>query len=154
MLNIKKYKTCTRKHSIHRVNLLLIMSFCGVTAVINLQNVIYAHDIILNCYFVLAVGIIPTRLSCPRPVELLHWFSVSTFPWPWRAQPCFHTLQHGGTRDPTRAAPALTSAAVRPLRQLIGRKWAVPPARIQRRLTREPHVTEVGQAERRVRGFI
>lgn len=84
-------------------------------------------------------------LPCPRSVELLHCFAVCTFPGPWRAQPCFHTLQHGGTRDPSRAAPALTSDAVRPLRLLIGRKWAVPPPRIQRRLTREPHVTEVGQ---------
>ncbi|TKS71552.1 Inositol 1,4,5-trisphosphate receptor type 1 IP3 receptor isoform 1 [Collichthys lucidus] len=84
----------------------------------------------------------PLASRAPGPVELLLWSPASTFPEPWRAQPCFHTLQHGGTRDRTRAAPALTSAAVRPLRLLIGRKWAVPPPRIQRRLTREPHVTE------------
>lgn len=78
-------------------------------------------------------------LSCGAPV------SLSTFPRPWRAQPCFHTLQHGGTRDPARSAHAMTRAAVRPLRLLVGAKWAVPPPRIQRRLTREPHVTEVGQ---------
>lgn len=40
---------------------------------------------------------------------------------------------------------SLTPAAVRLLGLQIGGKEAVPPPRMQRRLTREPHVTEVGQ---------
>lgn len=55
----------------------------------------------------------------------------------------FSVEVHGIGRSPP---PALTCAAVRPLRLLIRTKWAVPAARIQRRLTREPHVTEAGQA--------
>lgn len=44
------------------------------------------------------------------------------------------------------AAPlSLTLTAVRLLGLQIGGEEAVPPPRMQRRLTREPHVTEVGQ---------
>lgn len=77
-----------------------------------LEDIIYANDrdsilnvLIVFIFIVFYLCTLPARLSCPRPVELLHWVSASTFPEPWRAQPCFHTLQHGGTRDPTRAAP-------------------------------------------------
>lgn len=87
----------------------------------------------------------PTSCGCTWPLSCGAPVSLSTFPRPWRAQPCFHTLQHGGTRDPARSAHAMTLAVVRPLRLLVGAKWAAPPPRIQRRLTREPHVTEVGQ---------
>lgn len=54
------------------------------------------------------VGTTPTRLARFGFVELLRWFTASTF---LGAQPCFHTLQHGGTRD--RSCPALRSDVIR-----------------------------------------
>lgn len=90
----------------------------------------------------------PVHLPPVPLLALLHSRAVSllgTFPRPWRAQPCFHTLQHGGTRDPACRAPFSDASRRPPMRALIGGEEAVPPPGIQRRLTREPHVTEVGQ---------
>lgn len=55
----------------------------------------------------------------------------------------FSMVVHG-----IRLAPplSLTPTAVRLLGLQIGGKGAVPPPGMQRRLTREPHVTEVGQS--------
>lgn len=50
------------------------MAFCGVTAVIILQDIIYAHVVFELCssdsLLLLAVGTVPTRLSCPRSGSL------------------------------------------------------------------------------------
>lgn len=106
------------------------------------------------CFFYYSAGGCRWWETCPAhppPVPLLallHSRAVSllgTFPRPWRAQPCFHTLQHGGTRDPACRAPFSDASRRPPMRALIGGEEAVPPPGIQRRLTREPHVTEVGQ---------
>lgn len=90
----------------------------------------------------------PVHLPPVPLLALLHSRAASllgTFLRPWRAQPCFHTLQHGGTRDPACRAPFSDAIRRPPMRALIGGEEAVPPPGIQRRLTREPHVTEVGQ---------
>lgn len=44
------------------------------------------------------------------------------------SQACFHTLQHGGTRDTARAASSLTSPPLCPMRRLICRKRPAPLA--------------------------
>lgn len=88
----------------------------------------------------------PLASRAPAPAELLHWFAASTFQARSLGSIHFSVVVHGiGHAPPS----SLTCAAGRPLRLLIREKWAVPPRRTQRRLTREPHVTEVGQAESR-----
>lgn len=100
----------------------------------------YCLSVVLFCVVLRASWVVTCRVQVSR----LH---VSS-------QACFHTLQHGGTRDPARAAPSLSSPPLRPMIRSVCRERAAPSPRRQRRLTREPHVTEVGQTERRVRGFI
>lgn len=98
----------------------------------------------------------PSATRAPGPVELLHWFDASTFPAVWLASSSLVSIHFSMVVHGIEDAPpsAVTHATVHPLRILICEKWAELRLRIQRRLTREPHVTEVGQAERRVRGFI